>query len=363
MDQLRETPLIQTHKGLGALIAPFGGWNMPIQYEGIIAEHRWCREQAALFDICHMGEFLYRGDIVADGLEDIFTFSVASIPVGRSRYGFLLNESGGIIDDLIVFRIADEEAMIVVNAATADNDFKVISSRVKDPSLITDISAATGKLDLQGPISRDILVGLFGTEIADIPYFRFIKINILGVEAIVSRTGYTGELGYEIFLPAEKVVELWDRMLAAPGVKPAGLGARDLLRLEVGYSLFGNDLDDSITPLEAGLEMFVNLDKEFVGRESLIRQRSNGLRRVKIAFRAESRRSPRHHYEVWSGDKQIGTVTSGAFSPMLGCGIGLALVDPKFSVKGTVVSIRHDKVSMDAKVCELPFYAGGSLRR
>lgn len=363
MEQLKETPLAQRHTGLGALMAPFGGWNMPIQYEGILAEHRWCREKAALFDICHMGEFLYRGDIISGGLEDVFTFSVASIPIGRSKYGFLLNEQGCIIDDLIVFRIATDVAMIVVNASTADNDFQVISSRLKDSALISNMSVATGKLDIQGPVSRDVLVGMFGAEIAAIPYFKFITMNILGVDAIVSRTGYTGELGYEIFLPSEKVVELWDRIAADPRVNPAGLGARDLLRLEVGYSLYGNDLDDTITPLEAGLEVFVNFDKEFVGKNALLKQRAEGLTRGKIAFRVGSRRSPRHYYEVWSGDARIGTVSSGAFSPMLGCGIGLALVDQGYSASGTAITIRHEKVCMDATVCELPFFNGGSLRR
>lgn len=362
MENLKETALIDQHRQLDALIAPFGGWNMPIQYEGIIAEHRWCREKAALFDICHMGEFSYKGDIVAGGLEGVFTFSVVSIPIGRSRYGFLLNEQGGIIDDLIVFRIAKDEAMIVVNAATSDNDFKVISSRLNDPSLLTDISSKIGKLDLQGPLSRDILIDIIGPEIGNIPYFRFINTGILGCEAIVSRTGYTGELGYELFLPVEKVAELWDRITYDPCVKPAGLGARDLLRLEVGYSLYGNDLDDTITPLEAGLEMFVNLDKQFIGREALLKQKGEGLKRSKIAFRVGSRRSPRHYYEVWSGESRVGTVTSGAFSPMLGCGIGLALVDADTAKAGGEITIRHENITMPAAVCPLPFYAGGSLR-
>lgn len=362
MENLKETALIEQHRRLDALIAPFGGWNMPIQYEGIIAEHRWCREKAALFDICHMGEFRYKGDIVAGGLEGVFTFSVVSIPVGRSRYGFLLNERGGIIDDLIVFRIAKDEAMIVVNAATSDNDFTVISSRLNDPSLLTDISAATGKLDLQGPLAREILTDIIGPEIGTIPYFRFITTGVLGVEAIVSRTGYTGELGYELFVPTEKVTELWDRITYDPCVKPAGLGARDLLRLEVGYSLYGNDLDDTITPLEAGLEAFVNMDKEFVGKSALQKQQAEGLKRTKIAFRVGSRRSPRHYYEVWSGDSRIGTVTSGAFSPKLGCGIGLALVDAETAKGAEEITIRHENISMPANVCALPFYAGGSLR-
>lgn len=362
MENLKETALIEQHRQLDALIGPFGGWNMPIQYEGIIAEHRWCREKAAIFDICHMGEFRYKGDIVAGGLEGVFTFSVVSIPVGRSRYGFLLNDRGGIIDDLIVFRLAQDEVMIVVNAATAENDFTVIASRLVDPSLLTDISAKTGKIDLQGPLSREILIDIIGPEIASIPYFRFITTGVLGVEAIVSRTGYTGELGYELFLPMEKVVELWDRITYDPCVKPAGLGARDLLRLEVGYSLYGNDLDDTITPLEAGLESFVDPTKEFVGRDALQKQKAGGLTRTKIAFKVASRRSPRHNYQVWAGGARIGTVTSGAFSPMLGCGIGIALVDAAAAQAGGELSIRHENITMPAQLCSLPFYSGGSLR-
>lgn len=362
MDPLKETPLLERHRSLEALMAPFGGWNMPIQYEGILAEHRACREKAALFDICHMGEFRYEGDIRGGGLEDVFTFSVASIPVGRSRYGFLLNDKGGIVDDLIVFRLAEDEAMIVVNAATAPNDFAVIGSRLSGVARFEDISEATGKLDLQGPLSRDVLLSLLGRDIAAVPYFRFIETTVLGSPAIVSRTGYTGELGYEIFLPAEKTRELWDTLLSYPAVKPAGLGARDLLRLEVGYSLYGNDLDESITPLEAGLDAFVNFEKEFVGKAALLAQKAAGLPRAKVAFKVASRRSPRHFYEIWSGEARIGTVTSGAFSPMLGCGVGIGLVDPAFASPGTALTIRHENIRMDATACALPFYAGGSLR-
>jgi aminomethyltransferase len=362
MEALKETPLVGRHRAMGALMAPFGGWEMPIQYEGILAEHRACREKAALFDICHMGEFLYEGDIAGGGLEEVFTFSVASIPVGRSRYGFLLNERGGIVDDLIVFRMADDKVMIVVNASTAPNDFAVIGSRLNGTARFEDISAGTGKLDLQGPLSRDVLMPLLGREISNLPYFRFVEIDVLGVRSIVSRTGYTGELGFEIFLPAEKVVELWDTLLSSPSVKPAGLGSRDLLRLEVGYSLYGNDLDETITPIEAGLESFVNFDKRFVGKEALLEQKTKGPSRAKVAFKVGSRRSPRHNYEIWAGDSRVGTVTSGAFSPMLGCGIGIGLVDPAYAAPGTIVSIRNGNVAMDATACTLPFYASSSLR-
>ena len=360
-ENLKSTPLSSRHRSMGALMAPFGGWDMPIQYEGIIAEHRWCREKAALFDICHMGEFLFTGDILADGLEDIFTFSINSIPAGRSRYGFLLNEKGGVIDDLIAFRLSVNEVMIVVNAATAPDDFSVIKSRLKGGSF-SNLSDATGKLDIQGPLSRDVMTDLFGSPVADIPYFKFISMNILGVDAIVSRTGYTGELGYEIFLPADKAPELWDKLLKDERVHPAGLGARDLLRLEVGYSLYGNDIDADTTPLEAGLESFVRLDKNFIGKKALLEQKEKGLSRVKVAFMVSSRRTPRHGFGIFDADRKIGEVTSGVYSPMLGCGIGIGYLEPSFSTTGTIITISQDRSTMSAEVCTLPFYLKGSLK-
>ena len=360
-DQLQATPISGRHRALNALMAPFGGWDMPIQYEGIIAEHGWCRTQSALFDICHMGEFIFEGDFEAGGLEDVFTFSVKTIPIGRSRYGFLLNEQGGIIDDLIVFRLAEEKVMIVVNAATAPKDFAAIKGRLRGGAF-TDISADTGKLDLQGPLSRYVMVEIFGDEVATIPYFKFITVNILGVEAIVSRTGYTGELGYEVFIPATKVCELWDLFLQDERVKPAGLGARDVLRLEVGYSLYGSDIDEETTPLEAGLEGFVNFDKSFIGKEALLRLKEKGVARKKVAFEVTGRRSPRHHYDICAGGEVIGNVTSGVFSPILGRGIGIGFVKPELTAIGTPLTISHERVSMEATVCELPFFKDGSVR-
>ena len=360
-DQLQTTPICGRHRALNALMAPFGGWDMPIQYEGIIAEHSWCRSQAALFDICHMGEFIFQGDFETGGLEDLFTFSVKTIPVGRSRYGFLLNEQGGIIDDLIVFRLSEDKVMIVVNAATAPKDFAVIQERLRG-GVFTDITAATGKLDIQGPLSRYVMVELLGEEVATIPYFKFITMNVLGVEAIVSRTGYTGELGYEIFIPSEKVGELWDLLLQDERVKPAGLGARDVLRLEVGYSLYGSDIDEETTPLEAGLENFVNFDKSFIGKDALVRLKEQGISRKKVAFEVNGRRSPRHHYEICSSGEAVGSVTSGVFSPMLGKGIGIGFVKPELSAIGTPFTISHERVSMEATVCELPFFKDGSVR-
>lgn len=361
-EQLQATPICSRHRALNALMAPFGGWDMPIQYEGIIAEHNWCRTKASLFDICHMGEFIFQGDFESGGLEDVFTFSVKTIPLGRSRYGFLLNEQGGIIDDLIVFRIAEDKVMIVVNAATAPKDFAVIKGRLKG-GVFTDITPDTGKLDIQGPLSRDVMVSLFGAAVGAIPYFKFISINILGVDAIVSRTGYTGELGYEIFIPAGKVCELWDLFLKDERVRPAGLGARDVLRLEVGYSLYGSDIDEQTTPLEAGLEGFVNFDKTFIGKEALLNLKEHGVARKKIAFEVAGRRSPRHHYDICFEGSPVGAVTSGVFSPILGRGVGIGFVKPELAVIGTPLTINHERVSMEATVCELPFFKDGSVRR
>jgi aminomethyltransferase len=202
----------------------------------------------------------------------------------------------------------------------------------------------------------------FGPAIGQIPYFKFITTEILGTEAIVSRTGYTGELGYEIFLPSDRVCELWHLLLSDSRVRPAGLGARDLLRLEVGYSLYGNDLSEAITPLEAGLESFVNFGKEFIGKDALLAQQAAGLSRVKAAFKVSSRRSPRHDYTLRKGEETVGVVTSGAFSPMLGCGVGIGFVKPELAAIGTLLTICHEKVAMEATVCPLPFFGGGSLR-
>jgi len=363
MPELKQTPLFSEHQRLNAQMGPFGGWIMPIQYAGILSESKWCREAASLFDISHMGEFYFKGDFQTSGLESLFSCSIAKIPVSRGRYGFLLNDAGGIIDDLIVFRLSSDELMIVVNAETTEKDFRVIRSGLREESVFTDISAATAKLDIQGPLSRDVLVTLLGESVRQIPYFGFKKMEVFGLEAIVSRTGYTGELGYELYLEPDAIEDLWRRFLADERVRPAGLGARDVLRLEMGYSLYGSDIDETISPLEAGLGQFVDFSKEFVGKESLVRQQQQGLARSRVAFRVNSRRSPRHDYQIYHADAPVGRVTSGVFSPMLGCGIGIGLVVPESAAPGTSLVIRHEMTSMEATVVSLPFYTEGSLKR
>lgn len=363
MDSLKTTPLIDQHKQLKARLAPFGGWLMPIQYESILGEHRWCRESAALFDTCHMGQFLFSGAIGAAGIEQLFSFGLESIAVGRCRYGFLLNEQGGIIDDLTVYRLADDKLMVVVNAGPEEKDFAAIQAGLGGNASFEDRTGLDGKLDLQGPRSREVLLRYFGAEIEEIAFFGFRPVTILGTDAIISRTGYTGELGYEIYCRNKVLVELWHLLLQDERVAPAGLGARDLLRLEMGYSLYGNDLDETTTPLEAGLGRFVDFNREFVGREALLGQRDEGLRRTRVAFRVSSRRSPRQGYEIFHGDTRVGTVTSGAFSPMLGCGIGMGYVAPAAAKVDTALQIVHEGMALEAAVVELPFYREGSLRK
>jgi aminomethyltransferase len=362
MEALKTTPLISEHRQLKAQLAPFGGWLMPIQYAGILAEHRWCRESVAVFDTCHMGELFFKGDIAATGIEELFSFRIDTVPVGRCRYGFLMNEAGGIVDDLTVYRLADDQLMFVVNAGPTEKDFLTIRERLEGSPVFDDRTGLTGKVDIQGPASRALLTELICREIENIPFFGFRSLPVLGSNAIVSRTGYTGELGYEIYMENDKVVELWNLLLADDRVKPAGLGARDLLRLELGYSLYGSDLDETITPLEAGLDRFVDFNKEFVGREALASQRYQGPKKLKAAFRVSSRRAPRHGYEIFRNGVCVGTVTSGAFSPMLGCGIGIGYVPPESVLVGTQLEIRHGDVSLEATVVELPFYRDGSLK-
>lgn len=364
MESLRETPLFLKHKELGAKMGPFGGWNMPIQYSGIVDERNWCRTQSALFDICHMGEFYFKGSIEKSGIDSAFSMSLWKIKPGRCKYGFLLNNKGGVIDDLIVYRLSEDELMIVVNAATSDNDFQVIKKSITGSyAEFTDISSETAKLDLQGPLSGDVLFECIDPDAAGLGYFRFKKHHFAGSEIIVSRTGYTGELGYELYIPRDSAPQVWDTLLADERVAPAGLGARDILRLEMGLSLYGHELTEDITPVEACLEMFVDYSGDFTGKEALEAQKEAGLKRQKVAFKTTSRRSPREGYEIFVDNRKVGVVTSGTFSPASNTGIGLGYITPEFTAEGTKVVLSKGKIKIDAVIADLPFYKDGSARK
>ena len=358
---LLKTPLLRQHEKLGAKMSPFGGWLMPIQYSGIIEEHNWTRKNAGLFDICHMGEFALRMDPEKGNLDTLVTISLKRMPLFSCRYGFMLDEKGRVIDDLIIYRIDREHWMIVVNAATTQGDFSYLRSRLEGAGSFEDISASMGKLDLQGPLSAEVLSVLAGPGIRKLKYYTFGYFDLLGERIIISRTGYTGELGYELYMPASKVALLWDRLLEDDRVKPVGLGARDTLRLEMCYSLYGQDINRNTTPVEAGLGNFIDWDKEFTGRQALLEEKNSGSGMRMIYFMAQSRRCPRHNYRIKYAGRDVGAVTSGSFSPSLGCGIGMGYADREIA-PGETVALGDGSVSIDAEVTLKPFYKDGSAK-
>ncbi len=356
-----DTPLIEEHRSLGARLAPFGGWMMPIQYSGIIEEHLWTRKHAGLFDICHMGEFLIDADLTKSDLGRLVTIDLKGMKASSCRYGFMLNEEGGIIDDLLVYRISDTRWMVVVNAATTSGDEAHMRKYLTGFTRFENISASLGKLDLQGPEAGSVLRELAGADIEKLRYYNFGYFTVLGEKIIISRTGYTGELGYELYMPNEKIRLLWNKILEDDRVKPVGLGARDTLRLEMGYSLYGHDIDAKTSPLEAGLERFIDWNKDFIGKEALLRQKKEGLPQWMIYFMANSRRSPRHNYQIFYEAQDAGTVTSGSFSPSLGCGIGMGYVFKEIA-SGSQILLSEGAVSISAKVVNKPFYKNGSAQ-
>ena len=352
------TPLIEEHRSLGARLAPFGGWIMPIQYSGILEEHLWTRKHAGLFDICHMGEFSIEADLSKSDLERLVTMDIKGMNINSCRYGFMLNEDGGIVDDLLVYRIGDTRWMAVVNAATTPGDESHMRKILTGFTRFENISSSLGKLDLQGPEAGLVLKSLVGTDIEKLRYYNFGYFTLLDEKIIISRTGYTGELGYELYMPNKKIALLWKRILEDGRVRPVGLGARDTLRLEMGYSLYGQDIDANTSPLEAGLERFIDWNKDFIGKPALLKQKREGVSRRMIYFMANSRRSPRHNYQIFYDAEDAGTVTSGSFSPSLGCGIGMGYVSSELA-PGEQILLSEGAVSISAKVVDKPFQHKG----
>lgn len=353
MESLQRTALYEKQLETKCKMVPFAGWEMPIQFDGIIAEHGYCRNDVALFDTSHMGEFFFKGDIQTSGINEATSINIDALKIGKCKYGFLLNEEGGVIDDLIIYRISEDELMIVVNASRAAIDFKTITSRLKTGSL-DDRSKEVSKLDVQGPNSKKILQKYFDVNLDDMGFFSFVQTKIFGEDCLLSRTGYTGELGFELYVDATTAIKIWDALLEE-GVKPAGLGARDALRLEMGYSLYGNDLNEEITPLEANLGMFINLEREYVGRDALAKQKEDGVKRLLIPFKTTSRRSARKDFEAFQDDKKIGFVTSAAFSPTLNVGIGLVMVDVENFDENRSFELRDARGAIEANKASLPF--------
>lgn len=357
---LLKTPISDKHIALGAKMAPFGGWLMPIQYEGILAEHAHTRQSVSVFDICHMGEFLLDADPVSSGLDRIVTQNIVSMPVGACRYGFMLNEAGGAIDDLVVYRLGASSWMLVVNAATIAGDEAHIRKNLAGTYKFSNVSDATGKLDIQGPKSKDVVGAIFGSDINKLAYYSFGRFKLWSLDCIVSRTGYTGELGYEVYIPSGHVAKLWDHLLKEDSrVKPAGLGCRDTLRLEMGYPLYGQDLDTAHTPIAAGFDKFVDMSKDFIGKEALVKERKAGIKERLICFKSETRRSPRHGFGIFDAESRVGTVTSGSFSPSLSVGVGMGYVSGHYKA-GSKLLTKEGVTEVPVVVTEKPFYKKNS---
>lgn len=357
-----KTPLYDVHVDLGARMAPFAGWDMPIQYEGILAEHEWTRTRASLFDTCHMGEFEVAGPNAEADLERLVTQSISTLADGQCRYGFLLREDGGVLDDLTVYRYDARRFFIVVNAGTLEADAAWISSHLSTSTSFMNRSAELAKLDIQGPRAKTEMEKALGVSLPDLKYFRFAEWTLERMPCLISRTGYTGEWGYEMYFPAEHTVAMWNRLTESGAIKPAGLGARDTLRLEVGYPLYGHELSGERTPVAATRGAFIELKKEFIGKETVARDLQEGCLRYMVGLKLETKRAARAGDKVTLEGREVGEVTSGALAPSLGVAVAMAYVESALTRAGTMLEINARGKSLPATIVELPFYKDGTAR-
>jgi glycine cleavage system T protein (aminomethyltransferase) len=353
---LKRTPLYDCHREAGARLVEFAGWEMPVQYAGVIEEHRAVRTAAGLFDVSHMGEIRVRGTGAEALLQRLTPNDVAKLAPGRAHYSGLLTERGTYVDDLLIYRLAAEDFLVVVNASNAARDFEWIASRAEGEAEIADESERFALLALQGPQALEILAPLASPDVSGLKYYGFLQGTVNGVPALISRTGYTGEDGFEIYLSPEDAPGVW-RRLAAAGAAPAGLGARDTLRLEAAMALYGHELDETTTPFEAGLGWVVKLDKgDFLGREALAAQKAEGPSRKLVGFEVRGRGIARQGHAVVSDGATVGAVTSGTWSPTFEKALGMAYVPAAMAAPGTPLTLDVRGKPMPAAVVELPFY-------
>src|SRR5262245_27290002 len=361
-EHLHETALIDIHRALGARLIEFGGWLMPVQYTGILDEHRAVRERAGLFDLSHMGELFVEGDDAGDALAAALISDPRTLAVGRAQYSMICAPDGGVIDDLIVYRLGPERFLVVANASNVTVVSDELATRLAGwRAILDDRSLATSLVAIQGPRAAEILAPLTDVDLGALRYYAIAEGRVAGVPAHVARTGYTGEDGFEIFVDWGRGPEIWQALATAgekAGVLPAGLGARDTLRLEAGMPLYGNELDLETNPFEAGLGRVVKLGKEgdFVGRAALERVAHDGPAKRLVGLVVEGRGIARHGHPVWVGDRRSGVVTSGTQSPTLGVPIAMAYVAPEDAEPGTVVDIEIREARIPARVVTLPFY-------
>jgi aminomethyltransferase len=359
---IKKTPLYEKHVALNAKIIDFGGWAMPVQYTNVIEEHKNTRNTASLFDICHMGEITVYGPRSLDFLQYVLTRNLQDQEVGQVKLSALLNAEGGIIDDLTVYKLKEDSYMLVTNASTLERDWQWINAIREEMGfdcILENISDKMGKLDLQGPQAQAILQTFSSVDLTKIKYYHFQELTLLNNQVIISRSGYTGEDGFEIYAASNIIGEIWDQLLASGasrGLKPAGLGARDTLRLDAGMLLNGQDMMEEVTPLEVPYGWIVDLSKDFIGAAALSAKKQAGIRKKLVGIEMTGRGIARHGYKVLLADKEIGIVTSGTFSPTLNKAIGLAFVDINYSAPDTEIVVAIRDTHCLAKIVKLPFY-------
>lgn len=358
---MNSVPLEKVHIDLGAKMTPFAGFNMPLKYSSDIEEHMCVREAVGVFDVSHMGEFILEGKDALALIQKVTCNDASKLEIGQAQYSGLMNGEGALVDDLLVYKLSEEKYMLVVNAANIEKDKAWILQHNNFEALqFTDISNETILLAVQGPKAISALQKLTDEDLSEIPFYRFKEMEFAGIpNVIVSGTGYTGAGGFEIYADKVHAEILWDKIFEAgesEGIKPIGLGARDTLRLEKGYCLYGNDINDETTPLEAGLGWIVKLKKgEFLGSDILVQQKEEGISKKLVGVKVTGRGIPRKDYEVHVQGNQIGQVTSGSFSPSLKEGIALAYVNKEFAEVGTQVDVVNKKRVIEAEVVKLPF--------
>ena len=355
---MKRTCLYDRHVKLEAKMVPFGGFEMPIQYTDITDEHQAVRQACGVFDVSHMGEVLVEGAEAEKFVQHIFTNDVSGAPVGKIFYGMMLHPHGGTIDDLLVYKMGDEKFFLVINAANIDKDYAWISQQAAQFDVTTENqSDSYGQLAVQGPKAEKVMEEVLALPCSELEFYTFKLIEAEGETLIVSRTGYTGEDGFEIYGSHAYIQAAWDRLIESKEAKPCGLGCRDTLRFEVGLPLYGDELTDDISPIMAGLGMFVKLDKEdFVGKEAVARQKAEGVQQKLIGIELEGRAIPRHGYEVVADDKVIGSVTTGYCSISTGKSVCMALVDAAYAKLDTPVQVRIHRKLQPGKVVKKRFY-------
>ncbi|NER17914.1 glycine cleavage system aminomethyltransferase GcvT [Spongiivirga citrea] len=358
---MKNIALNDTHVKLNAKMVPFAGFNMPVSYEGVNVEHETVRNGVGVFDVSHMGEFLIEGPEALNLIQKVTTNDASKLTVGKAQYSCLPNDKGGIVDDLIVYRVKEETYLLVVNASNIEKDWNWISQHNTMGATMKDLSEDYSLLAIQGPKAVEAMHSLTSVDLSAIKFYSFEVADFAGIDhVIISATGYTGSGGFEIYCKNSEVQQVWDKVFEAGadfGIKPIGLAARDTLRLEMGYCLYGNDIDDTTSPIEAGLGWITKSTKSFINDEEILKQKERGTERKLVAFELNDRGIPRQGYDIVdSQGRKIGNVTSGTMSPSMGTGIGLGYVPSVFTDVGSQIHIQIRKNAVPATVVKLPFY-------